>query len=352
MCGDCQRRAETNPLRVLDCKVRGRPADHRQAAARSSITSAKPAARISTRCSSISTIAGSNTKSSPRLVRGLDYYMRTTFEVVHGALGAQNSVLGGGRYDGLAESLGSKVPRAGHRIFDRRRPAGDDAWKAIRPPTALDLFIAPLGEAALRHAARAGARLPARRALGGSWREGKLKRAMELANKLGARFTLIVGDNEMAAGRLHAEEYGHGRAGEADARRNRRAAGSDTETEQNRYGNLRCDWIFWATFAAPTPAANCAPPMPARPSLLMGWVHRRRDHGRRDLRRPARPRRRHPDGLPRGRRAGRARSAPKRCAPEYVIAVEGKVEPRAPGDRQPEPAPPAKWKWSRRRSGF
>ena len=47
----------------------------------------------------------------PRLVRGLDYYMRTTFEVVHGNLGAQNSVLGGGRYDGLAESLGSSVPR-------------------------------------------------------------------------------------------------------------------------------------------------------------------------------------------------------------------------------------------------
>ena len=49
----------------------------------------------------------------PRLVRGLDYYMRTTFEVVHGSLGAQNSVLGGGRYDGLAESLGSKVPAPG-----------------------------------------------------------------------------------------------------------------------------------------------------------------------------------------------------------------------------------------------
>ena len=49
----------------------------------------------------------------PRLVRGLDYYMRTTFEIAHGALGAQNSVLGGGRYDGLAEALGSKVPAPG-----------------------------------------------------------------------------------------------------------------------------------------------------------------------------------------------------------------------------------------------
>ena len=62
----------------------------------------------------------------PRLVRGLDYYMRTTFEMVHGALGAQNSVLGGGRYDGLAEAIGLEGAGAGHWIFDRRGPAGDD----------------------------------------------------------------------------------------------------------------------------------------------------------------------------------------------------------------------------------
>jgi histidyl-tRNA synthetase len=59
----------------------------------------------------------------PRLVRGLDYYMRTTFEVVHGSLGAQNSVLGGGRYDGLAESLGSKFTR---RASDF--PSAKTAW--------------------------------------------------------------------------------------------------------------------------------------------------------------------------------------------------------------------------------
>ena len=59
----------------------------------------------------------------PRLVRGLDYYTRTTFEIVHGALGAQNSVLGGGRYDGLAESLGSKVPRPASAS-----PSAKTAW--------------------------------------------------------------------------------------------------------------------------------------------------------------------------------------------------------------------------------
>ena len=86
-------------------------------------------------------------------MRGLDYYMRTTFEVTHGALGAQNAVLGGGRYDGLAEVAGIESARARDRIFDRRRPAGDDRGRASRSqPGALDLYIAPMGEAALRHA--------------------------------------------------------------------------------------------------------------------------------------------------------------------------------------------------------
>ena len=68
---------------------------------------------LSTRCARILDDRGIAFEVRPRMVRGLDYYMRTTFEIVHGALGAQNSVLGGGRYDGLAEALGSKVPAPG-----------------------------------------------------------------------------------------------------------------------------------------------------------------------------------------------------------------------------------------------
>jgi len=136
----------------------------------------------------------------PRLVRGLDYYMRTTFEVVHGSLGAQNSVLGGGRYDGLAEALGSKVaaPGIGFSIGEDRLVMSVDS-DAAGP--ALDLFIAPLGEAACRHA---GVLAGVLRAGGLSVEVGgdaRLKRAMELANKLGARHALIVGDNEIASGR-------------------------------------------------------------------------------------------------------------------------------------------------------
>ena len=143
---------------------------------------------ISPRCSRYLTDRGIPFEVRPRLVRGLDYYMRTTFEVVHGSLGAQNSVLGGGRYDGLAESLGSKVPAPGIGFS-----IGEDRLvMTVERPGAShrsDLFIAPLGEAALRHAGVLAHELrrDGRRSKSAPMR--KLKRAMELANKLDARFT-------------------------------------------------------------------------------------------------------------------------------------------------------------------
>ena len=85
-------------------------------------------------------------------MRGLDYYTRTTFEITHGSLGAQNSILGGGRYDGLAESLGSKVPAPGIGFSigeDRLVMTVEEKQSMAAPP--LDLYIAPMGGAALRH---------------------------------------------------------------------------------------------------------------------------------------------------------------------------------------------------------
>jgi histidyl-tRNA synthetase len=197
MCGDCQRRAETNPLRVLDCKVEAdQPIidklpsiiDHLCQDCRAHFEAVKL----------YLTDRGIEYEVRPRMVRGLDYYMRTTFEVVHGSLGAQNSVLGGGRYDGLAESLGSKVhsPGIGFSIGEDRLVMSVEGDQAAG---ALDLFIAPLGEAAVRHAAVL-ARDLRRDGFSVELVEAKLKRAMELANKLGARFVLIIGENEMAAG--------------------------------------------------------------------------------------------------------------------------------------------------------
>ena len=112
MCTDCQRRAETNPLRVLDCKV---PEDQPIIESLPSILDYLDEG-CRTHFEAVQrylTDRGIPFEVKPRLVRGLDYYTRTTFEIVHGSLGAQNSVLGGGRYDGLAETLGSKVPGPG-----------------------------------------------------------------------------------------------------------------------------------------------------------------------------------------------------------------------------------------------
>lgn len=196
LCIDCQRRTETNPLRVLDCKI---PADQ-------AIINALPSIldHLCDTCNNHFTAVRAHLDSRaipyeirPRMVRGLDYYMRTTFEVVHGNLGAQNSVLGGGRYDGLAESLDSPVPAPGIGFS-----IGEDRLvMTVDPsePERLTIFMAPLGEAALQHAGllardlrRAGVSVEVAAS-------AKLKRAMELANKSGARYALILGDDEIAA---------------------------------------------------------------------------------------------------------------------------------------------------------
>lgn len=197
LCEDCQRRADTNPLRVLDCKV---PDDQETIDTLPSILDhlcgvCRP--HFDT-VQQFLTDRGIRYTVRPRLVRGLDYYMRTTFEFVHGALGAQNSVLGGGRYDGLAEQLGSKVhsPGIGFSIGEDRLVMSLDQ-SAHRHQ--LDLYIAPLGEAALRHCAQLAYDLRHGGVVVELGANAKLKRAMEAANKLGARFTLIVGDNEMSA---------------------------------------------------------------------------------------------------------------------------------------------------------
>jgi histidyl-tRNA synthetase len=207
LCGDCQRRAATNPLRVLDCKV---PEDQAAIDRLPSILDnlcqncephfAAVQSYLRERCIAF--------EVRPRLVRGLDYYMRTTFEVIHGNLGAQNSVLGGGRYDGLAESLGSSVhsPGIGFSIGEDRLAMTVDQTA----DAALDVFLAPLGDAAAHHAGGLAREL--RRAgisvevLAG----GKLKRAMELANKTGARYALILGDDEIAVGRYSLKDMQSG----------------------------------------------------------------------------------------------------------------------------------------------
>jgi len=210
LCPDCQRRAETNPLRVFDCKV---PADQPKIEALPSILD-HLCAECAAHFSAVRRHLGERQirfELRPRLVRGLDYYMRTTFEVVHGALGAQNSVLGGGRYDGLAEALGSKIkaPGIGFSIGEDRLVMTLEETRA-EPAPALELFIAALGEGAQREAGLLARDLRRRGVTVEVAPEGKLKRSLELANKLGARRTLILGDEEMAAGRYALKDMASG----------------------------------------------------------------------------------------------------------------------------------------------
>jgi len=201
MCADCQRRAVSNPLRVLDCKV---PEDQPIIATLPTILG-----RLCQDCSAHFAAVRAHLDSRgilyevrPRLVRGLDYYMRTTFEITHGALGAQNSVLGGGRYDGLAESLDSRVPAPGIGFSigeDRLVMSVEDAHPDAHRPV-VDVFLATLGDAADLHAGEIAAELRGAGYVVERSVDRKLKRALEVANKAGARYALILGDNEIAAG--------------------------------------------------------------------------------------------------------------------------------------------------------
>jgi histidyl-tRNA synthetase len=201
MCGDCQRRAVTNPLRVLDCKV---PQDQPIIETLPSIADhlCDPCKTHFASVRSHLDARGIEYQVVPRMVRGLDYYMRTTFEITHGALGAQNSVLGGGRYDGLAESIGSRVPAPGigfsigeDRLVMGVEEAHPDEFKPV-----VDVFLATLGDAADLHAGGIAAELRAAGIVVERSADRKLKRALEVANKMGARFALILGDNEIASG--------------------------------------------------------------------------------------------------------------------------------------------------------
>ena len=199
MCADCQRRAVTNPLRVFDCKV---PADQPiiETLPRISQFLDEPCRRHFEQVQEILKSAGVEFQLNDRLVRGLDYYSRTAFEFTHGALGAQNAILGGGRYDGLSESLGGpSAPGIGFAIGeDRLVLALKQSAEAVqRKP---DVYIAPLGAGMDREAARLARELRRHDVVAELGDETfRLKKSFEIASKVGARFILIVGENEVKA---------------------------------------------------------------------------------------------------------------------------------------------------------
>jgi histidyl-tRNA synthetase len=209
MCVDCQRRAVTNPLRVLDCKVpQDQPIidalpkiadslDHDSKQHFAAVTAALDA-------------AGVPYARNHRLVRGLDYYTRTTFEFTHGGLGAQNALLGGGRYDGLSEAIGGpKAPGIGFAMGEDRLVLTLEAQETAAQQLG-HAYLAPLGEA-INPAALALARELRRAGLTVELGDGsfRLKKSFDAAEKT-ARRIVILGEDELASGILTVKEFATG----------------------------------------------------------------------------------------------------------------------------------------------
>lgn len=200
LCSDCAIRKDKNPLRVLDCKV---------LACREAMKDAPSIIEhLCNECGehfeavkNLLNDLNIQFEIDKRLVRGLDYYTRTTFEVQTGSLGAQSAVAGGGRYDRLIESLGGpSQPAIGFAIgFDRLAEivSSNNADVSCNP----DLFIAALGERAKIYALKCSCAL----SLSGiktetDFSDKGLKGQMKKADRLGAGHVLILGDNEIGEG--------------------------------------------------------------------------------------------------------------------------------------------------------
>jgi len=210
MCVDCQRRAITNPLRVLDCKV---PADQPIIDTLPMIADSLDEASRAHFAAVTAALdaAGVPYTRNHRLVRGLDYYTRTTFEFTHGGLGAQNALLGGGRYDGLSEMLGGpRAPGIGFAMGEDRLVLTLQTQNPAAPQVLADAFIAPLGEA-LNADALSLARELRRQGLWIELGEGsfRLKKSFDAADKT-ARAIVILGEDELKSGILTVKNFSTG----------------------------------------------------------------------------------------------------------------------------------------------
>jgi histidyl-tRNA synthetase len=198
---DSQRRIDTNPLRVLDSKLESEQAiiatlphiaDHLCDGCKTHYAEVKRQLQV----------RGVLYQENWRLVRGLDYYMRTTFEITAPGLGSQNAVCGGGRYDGLVELLGGPPTKGiGFAIGEDRLILSLQESGRAQAPQGRDIYIAWMGEKAYATAIRAAKDL---RKVGFSVElppvEQKFGKALGQADKLGAKYALILGDNEVSEG--------------------------------------------------------------------------------------------------------------------------------------------------------
>jgi len=207
LCGDCHNRIDRNPLRLLDCKIDAKLTE----------SAPKSLDYLCDECrahfDTVKELASAGKVQfvvNPRMVRGLDYYTRTAFEVMAGGLGAQSTVVAGGRYDGLVETMGgAAVAGTGFAIgIDRMALALQAA--GLAPASAPDAAIIALGPAATRHAIVVARNLrEANLNVEMLSPERKMKTLLARASKIGARFAVIIGDDELARGVVQVRDLKH-----------------------------------------------------------------------------------------------------------------------------------------------
>jgi histidyl-tRNA synthetase len=201
LCEDCQRRRQTNPLRVLDCKNAGCQEQYKGVPELPDFLCGDCRTHFEA-VQLLLGLLGVPFKLNAFMVRGLDYYTRTTFELITGDLGAQSAVGAGGRYDGLVAQLGGpKISGIGFAVGMERLTLLLEQSQGLQADSGTDIFIVALGEAArdraiklsqeCRSAGRAVLMDPAGRSM---------KAQMKQADKFGARFTLILGEDELQRG--------------------------------------------------------------------------------------------------------------------------------------------------------
>lgn len=202
LCPDCQRRYEKNPLRILDCKNSACQRFFSDAPTILDHLCSSCATDFAKVCSSLDLLKIDYT-IDPGIVRGLDYYTKTSFEIKYAGLGAQDTLIGGGRYDGLGQEIGGRdVPGIGFASgIERLILAMEDQLERWPGEQDIDLFIISIGEEAstasfkylhkLRHAGlKAGMDYLGR----------SVKGQMKLADQKKARYSIILGESELAKG--------------------------------------------------------------------------------------------------------------------------------------------------------
>ena len=203
LCPDCRSRFETNPLRILDCKVEHCREIVREAPHTMDYVCDKCRAHMSELTRLLDAI-GIRYEMDPMLVRGLDYYTKTVFEIVSGMQGAQGTLCGGGRYDGLIRELGGPdMPAVGFGLgMERLLLIMDQLGIEVEKPQRYDVMLLGLGDAGREKAFVLSQKL---RDLGfktDSDHVGRsVKAGMKYTDKAGAAFALVIGDNEIAENR-------------------------------------------------------------------------------------------------------------------------------------------------------